>query len=239
MVDTGTGITAVPPAATTIMTDHAHDPRLLRLIAWLSPAFPVGSFAYSHGLECAVKEARVADAAGLQDWLEQMLRFGSGWNDAVLFAESWRRARQDADLTPVAELAEALAGSKERHQETLWLGRGFRDAASAWSSATVLPDPCAYCVAVGATAGAHGIGVEVALQAFLQAFASNLIQAAIRLGVCGQGGAVATLAALEPLLLETADRASASTLDDLGSATLLSDIMAMRHETQRSRLFRS
>ena len=224
---------------TTTMTERAADPRLLRLIAWLSPAFPVGSFAYSHGLERAAYEGRVTDAAGLQDWLEQLLHCGSGWNDAVLFAESWRLARRNGDLSPVAELAEALAGSAERHAETLLLGQAFREAANAWPLAPVLPDPCAYCVAVGATAGAHGISIEAALPAFLQAFASNLIQAAIRLSICGQSGAVATLAALEPLLLETADRASLSTLDDLGSATLLSDIMAMRHETQHSRLFRS
>ncbi|TGP66950.1 urease accessory protein UreF, partial [bacterium M00.F.Ca.ET.227.01.1.1] len=90
---------------------------LLRLMAWLSPAFPVGGFAYSHGLERAVHDGLVADAAGLASWLETLVEMGSGWNDAVLFAESWRRAREGSDLAEVAALAEALAGSRERHAE--------------------------------------------------------------------------------------------------------------------------
>ena len=65
------------------------------------------------------------------------------------------------------------------------------------------------------------------------------MQAAIRLGVTGQTEGVKTIAALEGLIVATADRASRSTLDDRGSATLLSEIAAMRHETQYSRLFRS
>jgi urease accessory protein len=224
-----------------IMTERALDPRLLRLMAWLSPAFPVGGFSYSHGLERAVHDGLVCDQASLEDWLVQLLEIGSVWNDGVLFAESWRRARDGADFAEVAELAEALTGSRERHAETMLLGAAFLKSASAWPHPGLaeLPPDCPYCVAVGATAGAHGIGLEDALSAFLQGFASNLIQAAIRLGVTGQSGAVSVLAALEPLLLETAARATGSTLDDLGSATVMSDIMAMKHETQYSRLFRS
>ena len=78
-----------------------------------------------------------------------------------------------------------------------------------------------------------------ALAVYLQAFATNLVQAAIRLGVTGQSGGVQTIAALEPLILKTAARAEYSSLDDLGSACLLSEIAAMKHETQPSRLFRS
>ncbi len=155
-------------------------------------------------------------------WLVQLIEMGSGWNDAVLFAESWRRARDGGDLAQLAELAEALAASRERHAETMLLGSAFLASVAAWPQPGLagLPADCPYCVAVGATAGAHGIDLRDALPAFLQGFVSNLIQAAIRLGVTGQNGAVAVLAALEPLLLETASRAANSTLDDLGSATL-------------------
>jgi urease accessory protein len=225
----------------TTMTDSRPDPRLLRLIAWLSPAFPVGGFSYSHGLERAVHDGLVRDTESLEDWLLQLIELGSGWNDAGLFAASWQCARDGGDLTEVAELAEALAGSRERHAETMLLGAAFLKSIAAWPQPGLanLPPDCPYCVAVGATAGAHGIDLRDALSAFLQGFASNLIQAAIRLGVTGQSGAVAILASLEPLLLETALRASTSTLDDLGSATMMSEIMAMKHEAQYSRLFRS
>ena len=81
--------------------------------------------------------------------------------------------------------------------------------------------------------------LDSGLAAFLQAFASNQIQAAIRLGVLGQIDAMATLAALEPLVAVTASRAAVSTLDDLGSCTIMAEITAMKHETHYSRLFRT
>lgn len=226
---------------TTTMTDQPSNIALLRLMAWLSPAFPVGGFAYSHGLERAVHDGLVADAGSLASWLETLVEMGSGWNDAVLLSESWRRARNAGDLDEVAALAEALAGSRERHTETMLQGPAFLKAATAWPNPVLerLPAECAYCVAVGAIAGGNGIALQDALSAFLQAFFSNLSQAAIRLGVIGQSEATTLLAGFEPLALSTADRASRSTLDDLGGCAFVSDIMAMRHETQYSRLFRS
>ncbi|MER9593622.1 urease accessory protein UreF [Mesorhizobium sp. M0244] len=215
---------------------------LLRLMAWLSPSFPVGGFSYSHGLEQAVHAGLVADSKDLAVWLETLVEMGSGWNDAVLFAESWRRAREAGDLTEIAALAEALAGSRERHTETMLQGAAFLKAASAWPCQVLdrrLPPECAYCVVVGAVAGGHGIALQDALAAFLQAFFSNLVQAAIRLGVLGQGAAMTLLAGFEPLALATSARAAGSTLDDLGGCAFISDIMAMTHETQYSRLFRS
>ncbi|TPK89691.1 urease accessory protein UreF [Mesorhizobium sp. B2-4-12] len=223
------------------MTDQPSNMALLRLMAWLSPAFPVGGFAYSHGLERAMHDGLIADAGSLAQWLETLVEMGSGWNDAVLFAESWRRARTAGDLDDVAALAEALAGSRERHAETTQQGAAFLKAAAAWPNPVLerLPADCAYCIAVGAAAGGHGIGLQDALSAFLQAFFSNLVQAAIRLGTIGQSEATLLLAGFEPLALATAARASRSTLDDLGGCAFVSEIMAMKHETQYSRLFRS
>lgn len=225
----------------TIMTDQPSGIALLRLMAWLSPAFPVGGFAYSHGLERAVQDGLVADTASLAFWLETLVEMGSGWNDAVLFTEAWRRARDCGDLHEIADLAEALAGSRERHTETMLQGAAFLKAAAAWANPVLgrLPAECAYCVAVGAVAGGNGIALQDAMSAFLQAFFSNLVQAAIRLGIVGQTDAMALLAGFEPLALSTAARAAGSTLDDLGGCAFISDIMAMKHETQYSRLFRS
>lgn len=236
-----TTITTTTMATTITMTERLSTVALLRLMAWLSPAFPVGGFSYSHGLERAVHDGLIADRDDLAGWLETLVEVGSGWNDAVLFAESWRRARDGGGLNEVAALAEALAGSRERHMETMLQGAAFLKAASAWPSPAVerLPADCPYCVAVGAVAGSCGIDLSQALSAFLQAFFSNLVQAAIRLGIVGQVDAVALLAGFEPLALATASRAAASSLDDLGGAAFMSDIAAMQHETQYSRLFRS
>ncbi|PLP57833.1 urease accessory protein UreF [Mesorhizobium loti] len=226
-------------AMTTTTTDPGH--ALLRLLTWLSPVFPVGSYSYSHGLEQAVHHGLVGDTDSLEAWLSDLVECGSAWNDALLLAESWRLAREDRDLTGIATLAEALAGGRERHLESLSQGSAFLDAAQSWPSAVLqhLPRPCAYPVAVGAVAGAHDIALTSTLTAFLQAFTLNQLQASIRLSVTGQSGVTALMARLEPVVLETARRATRSTLDELGSATFLGEVMAMKHETLHSRLFRS
>ncbi len=235
---TGTTIT-IMTITTTITTDH--NTALLRLMAWLSPVFPVGSFSYSNGLERAVHDGLVSGVESLKDWLHSLVSYGSGWNDAVLFAESWRLGASNDELNAVAELAEALGGSRERHMETMLQGAAFVTAARSWDHAIFaqLPADCAYPVAVGAISGAHGIPLVSALSAYLQAYCINLLQASIRLSVTGQSGVTTLMAALETTLLTTAARAAQSTLDDLGSATFLADITAMKHETQHSRLFRS
>lgn len=225
----------------TAVTDNRDLQALLRLMAWLSPAFPVGSFAYSGGLERAVHDGLVGDGIGLKDWIEALIRHGSVWNDAVLLAEAHRAGGDMTRLAAVAELAEALAGSKERHNETMLLGDAFLSAAGAWPHEifSMLPARTAYPVAVGAVAGAHGIPAEKATAAFLHALASQMVSAGIRLGVGGQKEGVAILARLEDLLADVARRAAHSSLDELGSASVHADIASLRHETQGTRLFRS
>jgi len=214
---------------------------LLRLMAWLSPAFPVGGFSYSGGLEKAVEDGRVPDAAGLLGWVETLLRHGSLWNDAVFLAKGWRRASDAAALNETANLARALAGSAERYRETILLGDAFVAAAGAWPHAVLelLPKECPYPVAVGAVAAVHGVPLRETLAAFAHAGVSQMVSAGIRLGVAGQKDGVAILAASEAVIEEMAARAAQSTLDDLGSATIIADTAAMRHEVQGTRLFRS
>lgn len=218
---------------------------LLKLQTFLSPAFPVGGFAYSHGLEWLIETGVIGDAETLQRWIAVVLESGSGWNDAVLFSAAHRAAAtgRDGDLRAVAELAEALAGSRERHLETMAQGRAFLQAAGAFDCppAKMLraDDGAAYPVAVGAVAAGHAIPESIALPAFLNAFAANLVSVAVRLVPIGQSAGLAALAALHPVILIVAARALAADLDDLGSATVAADIASMRHETLRSRVFRT
>lgn len=231
--------TRTTPATPTAMAEVG-SPALVRLMTLLSPAFPVGAFAYSHGIERAVHDGLVSDRVTLVDWLCDLLAFGSGWNDAVLFASAWT-ADGDGELAAVAELAEALAGSAERHLEAMAQGGAFLQAVRAWPDAAppALAARAAYPVAVGATARRLGLDRDAALAAFLNAFVCNLVQAAVRLVPLGQSDGVAAIAALEPAVLSAAGRAAAASLDDLGSATVISDVLSMTHETQTTRLFRS
>lgn len=214
---------------------------LARLMTWLSPAFPVGAFAYSHGLERAIHDGLIRDRSCLIEWLETLLEHGSAWNDAVLLAEAWRNAAAGTSTDGTAELAAAMCGSRERHMETTLQGSAFVDAMAVWSGepSTGGAGAIAYPVAVGAAAARHAVRLDDALVAYLHAFASNLVQACVRLVPLGQRDGLAALATLEPVILRAARCAAASTLDDLGSCTIVADIMSMNHETQYSRVFRS
>lgn len=212
---------------------------LLRLHAWLSPAFPTGGFAYSAGLERAIADGIVGDAPSLREWIAGLLVQGSAWNDAVLFALAWR-AGDAAEIARLAELAQALCGSHERHRESLHQGRAFVDAAANWAQggfphAGDMP----YCVAAGRACRSGGVALETALGVWLQAFASNQLQAAIRLSVTGQQGAAALLAGLESVILQVAQRAAAAGEDDLGGLAFIAEIASMNHEIQGARLFLS
>ena len=226
---------------TIIMITENTDQSLLRLLTWLSPAFPVGSFAYSGGLEAAVREGHVSNSADLGDWLEFTLGHGQAWNDAVLLAEAWNAAGDPGRLAEAADLARSLAGSAERYLESTAQGDAFTAAASPWLAHRIdgieLDTP--YPVAVGAVAAASGVGLHATLVAWLHALCSQLISAGIRLSVLGQREAMALLHALEPAILETSGRAQTSTIDDLGSAAVISEILSARHETLGVRLFRS
>lgn len=217
-------------------------------MAWLSPAYPVGAFSYSSGIEWAVEAGDINDPQTLRRWIDVVLADGGGFCDAALFVHAHRAtaAADDAALGAVAELAAAFAPSKERFLETTAQGRAFLDATrAAWPCAAldrldvVWQGPLAYPIAVAVAAAGHGIAVEPALAAFLQTITANLISAGVRLIPIGQTDGLRVLAALEPILAATAARALTCPLDDLGSATFRADLASMRHEAQYTRLFRS
>jgi urease accessory protein len=213
------------------------DEAMGKLFAWLSPGYPVGAFAFSHGLEWAVEAGDVSDRATLADWVGDLMRHGAGRTDAILAASACRAAGDEAALAEVAELAEALAPSGERRVETAALGAAFAEVtAAAWGGAAAA---AAYPVAFGTAVARHGVPLEPALALYLQAFAANLVSAGIRLGVVGQTEGQRVQASLLPLCGEVAAEAVAATLDEVGGSVLAADIASMRHETQGTRLFRS
>jgi urease accessory protein len=223
----------------TNMPAEAENTALLRLLAWLSPAFPTGGFAYSHGLEWAVEAGDVRDEPSLLAWLTDVLAHGSGRSDAILLRHAHWTDR--AALPALAALGAAVATSRERRAETLGQGDAFARAALVWGSPRLaaLSSPLPYPVAVGALAADHGIGEEPAVAAYLQAMMTNLISAGMRLVPLGQNAGLRVLAALERTILAVVEATRGATLDDIGTACFRSEIGAMRHETQHTRLFRS
>ena len=225
---------------------------------WLSPAFPVGGFAYSHGLEKAVENGWIVGRAGLEAWLGDLVEVGSPRNDLILLAVAWRTTTDRADdaLHACAETGLALQPSAERHLEATQQGQSFlaqieaawpvtgagagADAAAARDWRTIVGDIApTYPVAVGFAAARHGIALGDTLLAYAIAFVGALTSAAIRLGVVGQTDAQRVTAALLARLRAAVAVAEAAALDDLGGAAWRSDLASLQHEAQYTRLFRS
>ena len=216
------------------------------LLLWLSPAFPVGSFAYSHGLENEVAEGRVTDAETLTDWLQLLTAYGSLRNDLILLSLACR-AEDAAALRNVSELACALQPSAERSAEALIQGKNFCTAyLEGWTDGRPTRfdelgerPSVTLAIAVAIAASDRKLPLLPALEAFALGFHSNLVSAAIRLNIIGQYDGQRVLAKLLPEIRAAAKSAVYAVEDDLGSATFAIDIASMKHETQKVRLFRS
>ena len=214
---------------------------LQKLVTWLSPAFPVGAFAWSAGLETAIADGRVRDAARLSDWIDGALRHGGIRTDAILLAHAHRGSGDPAALQELADLSLALTAARERWMETSVTGDSYITATRAWPAETlaVLPSPCPYPIAVGAIAGAHRIGPGDTLLAWLTATVHGQVSVAVRLVPLGQSDGLRVMAGLEQAIATLAEAAATAGLADIGGIAYAADIAQMRHETLEPRIFRS
>jgi urease accessory protein len=219
----------------------------LPLAIWFSPMFPVGAFAYSHGLEWAHEAGDICNADDLRDWLETLVQRGALHNDAVLLGEAYGAVLQEDGrrLAQVNELALAIAAGRERQLETATQGNAFLLAIrKSWPCATLdlideQEEDIAYPVAVALATAGHNLPLDATLNMFGLGFVSNLVSAAIRLGIIGQTDGQRVLAALMPIIRDTAQGCAGSNLGDLGGSAFRSDLASLKHETQYTRLFRS
>lgn len=206
---------------------------LLQLVQWLSPAFPTGAFAYSHGLEQVISSGDIRTAAEAQAWLSDLLRFGAGWQDAVLLACA---LRDGADHGALADHARALCASRERLAETSEQGTAFARAMVALGG---VASPAPLPVVLGQAASGLGLPAAQVIALHLHSFAANLVSVAVRFVPLGQSDGQRILAALHPLILTLAGQAAGAGLDDLTNAALRADLAAMQHETMDIRIYRT
>lgn len=221
---------------------------LYQLMSWMSPSYPVGAYTYSHGIEYAVEAGLINNIEHLIPWLKDVVEFGSGRNDTILLTEAYSAAEEkdEARLVQVAELGYACRPTKEMELETSAQGRAFvtvtQDvfpSASLEALTKKWSGPIIYPVAVAAVAADRGVGLEETLTAYLHGFVSNLVSAAVRIIPLGQTDGQRSIAALEEVTARQVQYALQSTLDDIGTATLMVDWCSTQHETQYTRLFRS
>lgn len=209
---------------------------LMQLMQWLSPAFPLGSFAYSHGLETSIASGEVSDAAALGAWLGDILTFGAGRTDAILLACTHR----GTDAGEMGDLARALAPTRERWEETFAQGSAFVRTVNAMRGQTSEAiEPAALPVALGAAARALSLPREQIISLYLHSFASNIISAAVRFVPLGQTEGQAVLAGRHETISQLAQWAAAAQISDLSSSAIRADLAAAQHETLEVRIFKT
>ncbi|MEP5758936.1 MAG: urease accessory UreF family protein [Litoreibacter sp.] len=203
----------------------------LKLMQWLSPAFPVGSFAYSHGLEQVIARGDVYDAQSLGDWISDVLEFGAGRADAILLCAALR------DESGVADMAKAVSGSAERWRETIDQGRAFLAATNEIYGETL--QDMALPVAVGSVARRLSLPHSEIAAIFLHSFVSNLVSVATRFMPLGQAAGQAVLTKLHALVAGVAAEAAHTPVDELATSVFCADMAAIEHETLQPRMFRT
>lgn len=220
---------------------------LYRLLAWNSPAYPIGSFGYSHGLEWAVESGTVRCPDDVFSYVSAVVERAGGWIDAVYFAHVWRAAGIPAQLDELADHAVAFRGSAETAVESRQQGAAFLEVTrKAWPHPLLdafanrhAKSPVAHSVVVALACAAHGIELEASLHAFIHAFVANLVSAATRLVPLGQTQSAIVIARLAPVTGTITARALQTPIEELGTAAPAIELCSLRHETQYSRLFRS
>ncbi|MGH1576446.1 urease accessory protein UreF [Planktotalea sp.] len=212
------------------------DSEILTLAQWFSPGFPIGSFAYSHGLEWAIECGDVSDATSARAWILTALEHGSGRNDCIFLSAAFN-AEKPENILEIDATCRAFAASRERMKESDLQGAAFCKVVSAiWKSEI---EGLCYPIAVGRGARLQGLPLELTAQMYLHSMLSNLVAVAMRIVPLGQTEGQSIIHDLTPKMALIAKSACTASLDDVASSAFLSDIAAMKHETQYSRIFRT
>ncbi|HVV53089.1 MAG TPA: urease accessory protein UreF [Polyangia bacterium] len=218
---------------------------LVRLLQIVSPALPIGAFAYSQGLEQAVADGWVTDEAEATAWLLGLLEWSFGTLDLPVLARllaAWR-AGDAAAVARWSAWLSACRPTREMRAEDRQLGAALARVletlgiveARAWATHLHVTHPTMF--ALGATRFEVPLGAALAGYAF--SWAEALTGAAVRLVPLGQNAGQRMLATAGKAIPSVVERALELPDDELGSAALGQAIASARHETLYSRLFRS
>lgn len=216
----------------------------LRLWQLLSPALPIGSYAYSQGLEYAVEAGWVKNETQMQTWLAGMISHMHQQLDLPVLVRM-HRAWCDGDVDSVHHWNEFLLASRETAelvQEDCQLGRALavllRDL-NCRNVAALDKDKLSLAAALAAAAAEWHIPIAMLAQAYLWMWTENQVAAAIKLIPLGQTAGQRILYVIAELLPEVVTRALAVGDADIGQSATALAIASARHETQYTRIFRS
>ena len=205
---------------------------ILTLTQWLSPAFPVGAFAYSSGLESAIDDGLVSPDT-LEDWLRDMMHHGPCRSDALAI----RAGAAIGDPTIPDRIVRANCTTQERLRELEEQGEAFcKQLTANWG---VDVDGLLLTTAIGHGCRMLALPADLAVTLYLQAWLGNQIACAQRLMALGQTEGQRILAALNVEAAKLSAATQGQGLDQMSNQCLVAEVAAMRHEIQSPRIFRT
>jgi len=217
---------------------------LAGLLQLVSPALPIGAFAWSQGLESALELGWVEDEASLGEWIAGVLDDGltrcelpvlarayhawaQGDDEALAYWNTWLQANRETH--ELLEEEQRLGGTLVRLLHSL----------EQVPETPALPDTPGYVVAFALAARVRGVSCEDAVLGFAWAWLENQLTVACKALPLGQTSAQRLVEKLRPHLADAVATAIALDDDELGPALPGLALASALHETQYSRLFRS
>lgn len=218
------------------------------VLTWFSPSYPIGSYAYSHGLEYAVEEGLVKDPQTLLVWIRDLLFFGTGYNDSIIINSIYDSVANDncVEFDYISQIANAIKPTKEIALESYQQGVSFKNILmDVYSNSNLtfylnrLDDCITYPSVVGVAGGIFEVEKKLLLHSYLHAFTSNILSAALRIMPIGQTEIQKIIFQMKGNVEEMTNKSLGLSLSDLGSSVFISDWASSKHQNQYTRLFRS
>ena len=215
--------------------------KILKLLTWNNQSFPIGSYCFSSGLEFAVESKLIQSGKDLQYWLNDLLKYGSLYSDALILLEAWKLAskKENNKINDLNNFAVSLNQSNEKYIENYEQGKSFiKITEDAWNHKYIskkLVYPIAYAVA----AVQENINMEDVLICYLHSSLCNLLAAGIKLIPLGQTEGQKIQIALNTYIEEEYKNILKKNFNDIGNCGWVNDIISMKHENQFTRTFRT
>ena len=214
--------------ATNIKMKKFKDPYQILQI-WFSSSFPIGSYAYSHGLEALIDDKKIKNKDDVKEFLDALLFYGTLRNDYI-FMKSIYKGEE------INELILASASSKERKIEMIDMGNSFRKIMKdSWELSLPENTSFIYCLA---KAGLHfDIKFDDLIKFYLQSFISNLINVCVKHIPMSQKDGQSLNVIFINQIQEFLTHSDKLTLKDIGTTFFIGDIFAIKHEYLDSRIY--
>jgi len=214
--------------ATNIKMKKFKDPHQI-LQVWFSSSFPIGSYAYSHGLEALIDDKKIKNNNDVKEFLDALLFYGTLRNDYIFMKSIYKGDE-------INQLILASASSKERQIEMIDMGNSFRKIMKdSWELSLPENTSFIYCLA---KAGLHfNIKFDDLIKFYLQSFISNLINVCVKHIPMSQKDGQSLNVIFINQIQEFLTHSDKLTLKDIGTTFFIGDIYAIKHENLDSRIY--